>query len=507
MSDRRTPDVVFSFPELSRADAAVIAQELERELLRSGVSREEISIARSDKEAMDLGGLLLLFGGQMLGGAAQQLGKQSFDWLTKKYKVYIVAKGANGQSWTYGAEYRKGTQATMGGGAGLGALGVILLGASEFPGMQGLDNPAFAKSADLIRRTVTPEYSLFTATRELNLFDASLMPLDAIERIETFIDANPDINDYLIYYCGHGSYLRDRDRSYFLTLKSTKAGKEAFTGLKLQDLRLNLENRLVSKRLYLVLDCCFSGEAAREFMSDGSQEFMRHQIEEALPSSGWAVVTASSRSMVAMAPEGFDTAMFTGAFAEALRTGSPLFKTHFSLADLTDETRRRIIQTHGRDRAVAPLCVAAAQKDGDLTRVPLFINKAFDGAPKAAAPDDMAKFEAIAHEYASEFIPSRRAALENAYALWQRSAQPEVKNRISSLLNAAAEKDDSLSIRELAEQYRLLMDEPMGDRLERRATKNAPSATDRKAEEIPEPSNRAQAFGLVSPILSRSWLS
>jgi len=461
MASLPSPDLILSFPELSHSDALIIAQELEQELLRSGISKEEVSIVRSDKEAMDLGGLLMLFGTHFLEGAAQQLGRHSLDWLIEKYKVFIVAKAANGQNWTYGSQYRKGIQSVVRKDAGskFGTLGLILFGASEFPGMNGLDNPAFARSADLIRRTLTPEYLLFAGSKELNLFDTNLSPLETIERVEEFIDGSPDINDFLFYYCGHGSYLRDRDRSYFLTLKTTRAGKEAFTGLKLHDFRQSLEGRLANRRLYLVLDCCFSGEAAREFMSDNSQEFMRNQIAEALPPSGWAVITASPRTMVAMSPEGFDYTMFTGAFAETLRSGSPFFKTHFSLADLTDETRRRIIQTHGHARAVAPLCVAAAQKDGDLTRVPLFVNKAFDDTPPPPTPDDMEKFEAMAREFDSLFPASRKAALENVYALWMRTPQPEVKERIATFFSGALE-DDSFTVRGLAVQYNAVINEP-----------------------------------------------
>src|SRR5271166_929226 len=152
MASLPSPDLILSFPELSHSDALIIAQELEQELLRSGISKEEVSIVRSDKEAMDLGGLLMLFGTHFLEGAAQQLGRHSLDWLIEKYKVFIVAKAANGQNWTYGSQYRKGIQSVVRKDAGskFGTLGLILFGASEFPGMNGLDNPAFARSADLI---------------------------------------------------------------------------------------------------------------------------------------------------------------------------------------------------------------------------------------------------------------------------------------------------------------------------------------------------------------------
>ena len=458
MSTQPVPDVVLSFPELSHSEAVVIAQELEQLLLREGLSRDEVAIARSDKEAMDLGGVVLLFGTILAHEAAHKLAAHAVGWLIEKTKVFIVAKSASGQSWSYGEQYRKGIQSVVRNPAstGFGTLGVILLGASQYPGMQGLDNPSFARSAGLIRQTLTPEYSLFRATRELNLFDSPLLPLDIIEKIEEFIDNNPDINDFLFYYCGHGSYLRDSGRSYFLTLKATKAGKEAFTGLKLQDFRQSLELRLVNKRFYLVLDACFSGEAAREFMSVDAQDFVRNQIADALPASGWAVITASPRTMVAMAPEGCDYTMFTGAFADALRHGSPLLRTHFSLSDLTEETRRRIIQTYGPARAVAPQCIAAVQSEGDLTRAALFVNKAFDDAPAPAMPADMELFETIVREFDSPFAATRKAAMENAYKLWMKTNRPDVKERAQAFFAAALE-DDSVTIRNLAAQYKPLV--------------------------------------------------
>ena len=72
------------------------------------------------------------------------------------------------------------------------------------------------------------------------------------------------MRDVLIYYCGHGSFLRDR--TYFLTLAGTRRGFEASTGFKLRELRHDLENRLLDRRLHVVLDCCYAGEAVKEFM-------------------------------------------------------------------------------------------------------------------------------------------------------------------------------------------------------------------------------------------------
>jgi len=64
MPDEASRDAVtISFPDATTAEAVVIAQELERALREAGLNADSIHIARTNDEAMDLGGAVLILGG------------------------------------------------------------------------------------------------------------------------------------------------------------------------------------------------------------------------------------------------------------------------------------------------------------------------------------------------------------------------------------------------------------------------------------------------------------
>lgn len=378
-------DIAVSFPALTADEQAAFARELGQDLIRDGVDASGVRIARSDAEAMDLGGLVIIAAGalgwEFLTSAAKgageavgrEAGRDAYGYVRRKVEDLCRRRRiradvtARGHTWVLGGEYDRADPApdltVLGGRAG--TLGVVILGASRFPYCDGLDNPAFARSAVAARDLFAAPGPVFARTAVLDLFDSQAHPGEIVEAIERHIDAHPDMTDVLIYYCGHGSFTRDR--TYFLTLGGTRLGREASTGLKLKDLRHDLETRLADRRLYVVLDCCFAGEAAKEFMGASVDQAVEAAIHEALPPGGWLVLAASSASSVAMAPAGHNLTMFTGALVDVLRRASrPL-----SLDQITVETRRAILAAHG-GRAVLPECHAPRQSGGDLRRVPVF---------------------------------------------------------------------------------------------------------------------------------------
>ncbi len=453
MEQQDASGIVFSFPGLPADQAAQIADAFKAELLQNGIDGAQFRVARSSDETMALGGILLFLGMTFFETATRKAVEAVIDALVQKYKTYAVAKSADGQSWVYGAEHRKAGKPEMSARQGVdyGTLGLVLLGASRFPRMDGLDNEFFARSAALIKETFTPEYSLFSSTKVLDLFDSALSPADIIEKIEGFLDGNPDIRDLMMYYCGHGGFLSDR--SYFLTLRNTKAGGEATTGLKVRDMRLDLQSRLANKRWYLVLDCCFAGEAVKEFMASDTREFVRTQMTEAMPPSGWAVLVAAPRDMPAMAPAGQPYTMFSGALADTLKTGTPHLRRHFSFSDLADQTRRRIVEVYGHDRAVSPQSHAPMQNEGDLSRVPLFENKAIDlAAAYDAAPVHAAELEEIEQTFKSTFKEVRKGALNAAYTLYCGSANAALRKQVREFIEKARD-DDSREVSALASEY------------------------------------------------------
>jgi hypothetical protein len=151
-------------------------------------------------------------------------------------------------------------------------LGVVILGAStypHFPSARNLDNESFARSAAALRSLMADEdVCVFGKPAVLDLFNVDDDPTSIIRRIRDLLKSRPALTDILFYYCGHGAFLRDR--TYYLTLKETEPENEGFTGLPFRQMRLALEDQLMSKRLFIVLDCCLW--AGREGM-DGDRNW------------------------------------------------------------------------------------------------------------------------------------------------------------------------------------------------------------------------------------------
>ncbi len=84
MSTNDLDAVTITFPDLPSAEAAMMAREMERMLAEEAVPRGVIKVARTDAEAMDLGGALVILGGiggftflEVIKGAANEVGHQA----------------------------------------------------------------------------------------------------------------------------------------------------------------------------------------------------------------------------------------------------------------------------------------------------------------------------------------------------------------------------------------------------------------------------------------------
>ena len=436
--------VAITFPDLSPADAVMMTHELERELLDAGVPADAIQSDRSDAEAMDLGGVLVILGGisgfellkEAVKGAAGEAGHQAFKALSAQVRQAIngvcqrrrvsAAVTIPGERSIFGGEYM-GTKPAIAAPADIGTLGVVILGASKYPHLDGYDNPAFARSAAAAETLFGRKTPVFKNPVVLNLFDQPKTPAEIIEAIDQHMAAHADMRDLLIYYCGHGSFLRDR--TYFLTLTGTRRGREALTGLRLRDLRHDLEMKLLDRRLYVVLDCCYAGEAVKEFMGPSIERAVEGGVMEALPPHGWTVLTAAAPNREAIAPTGHELTMFTGALAHVLNGDEAGTGRTLSFTDIAYETDRYIQRTHGL-KAVRPQCHTPRQDAGNLARVPLF-------APPAPARQEHGR--KAAKERKSDAVSmDRKLDLSRAWSLlgagilvvmlvavvWRASVQP-----------------------------------------------------------------------------------
>ena len=119
----------------------------------------------------------------------------------------------------------------------------------------------------------------------------------------------------------------------------------------------------MDRRLYVVLDCCYAGEAVKEFMGPSIERAVEGGVTEALPGHGWTVLAASAADREAIAPRGQELTMFTGALAHVLGGDPAAAARTLSFADLAYEAGRYIQRTHGL-RAVRPHATRRAKTPG-----------------------------------------------------------------------------------------------------------------------------------------------
>jgi hypothetical protein len=250
----------------------------------------------------------------------------------------------------------------------------IVFGASEFPhgGPRIADNQAFARSADGFMRYLRRESGLnLPFDNVLNLFNESSSVFDQDQKITDFLSEKKEAKDIIIYYVGHGGFLSDRD--YFLALRSTRQHKEHLTGMQIKSLAESLQPLTAGRRLYLILDCCFAGEAVREFQTNELSTIIEKKTYENLPESGTSLLVAASKDEPAIAPADNPFTMFSESLLEVLQTGIVEKPSMLSLLDVGLQTRRLIESKYGLS-AVRPEVHAPKQGGGLTVTVPLFPN-------------------------------------------------------------------------------------------------------------------------------------
>src|SRR5580700_860822 len=139
----------------------------------------------------------------------------------------------------------------------------VVLGAEAFPRSKSFqESPAFGASARAVRAYLLRPTGLALPSEQLlDLFDSTAGPHDQYLALTDFLDENQGATDLLIYYVGHGGFFPNRD--YFLAIHGTRDGQEFATALEIEKLAFALQEGFRNKRVFIILDCCFAGEAVR----------------------------------------------------------------------------------------------------------------------------------------------------------------------------------------------------------------------------------------------------
>lgn len=260
----------------------------------------------------------------------------------------------------------------------------VILGASEFRRAPRLaQGRAFYNSArDFYDYLVGNDGLSIAVQNVLWLFDDTRSSSDQLTDVAAFLEGRctalkqegSGVTNMIFYYVGHGLFAGG-DRAYCLAIRNTDVTKEGFTCIRSSDLASTITGAARFVRKFLILDCCFSSAAYKEFQA-APLEASRVKLLEELPQRGTALLCSASAQDASLAPEGLGHTMFTGGLLAALKHGHPQLGSQLSLSELGDLVKARIRESYP-DNWVRPEVHSPDQREGDVASVPLFPNLAY----------------------------------------------------------------------------------------------------------------------------------
>ena len=258
----------------------------------------------------------------------------------------------------------------------------LLLGASEFPYASKLaQGRAFANSAEDFRKYLMEGLRLPPQNVGW-FFDDRRSPNDQLFEIESFLKrtrndlTNQGIppHDLIIYYVGHGHLAPDR--TYSLAIRGTREGIEGVSSIRVSDLSVVIKKNARYIRKLLILDCCFSAVAYKEFQS-GPQREANDKLLTGFPEWGTTLLCSSSSEKASLAPQGLAHTMFSDALLVALRKGDRRYSARLSVNELCELVKRNMREKAFPHETVRPEVHSPEQSQGDIARIPMFPNPAY----------------------------------------------------------------------------------------------------------------------------------
>jgi hypothetical protein len=314
----------------------------------------------------------------------------------------------------------------------------VVLGASSFRRAPKLtQGRAFYNSAqDFYEYLVAPDGLNLPQDNVIWLFDESGSPSDQLEDVSEFLerrtkelkDAKTPAKDLITYYVGHGLFWGP-DRAYCLAIRSTNERNEGPTSIRVSDLASIIKAHARFLRRFLIIDCCFSSSAQKEFQS-GPLEVARTKLLNELPQRGTTLLCSASAQDPSIAPQGLSRTMFSDGLLTSLRTLGPWL----SLSELGDLVIANLKEGYP-DTWVKPEVHSPDQREGNVANVHLFPNAAFAAkiaeeerrrTEAAKAEAEKAAAEREAQRKAEEERRSARA--ESNQHLWAQRWRADAAN-------------------------------------------------------------------------------
>ncbi|OUL19750.1 sulfatase-modifying factor protein [Nostoc sp. RF31YmG] len=193
----------------------------------------------------------------------------------------------------------------------------LLIGISEYePGLDPL--PSAVKDVEAMRRVLlNPEMGGFA---EGDVTVLKNPPRQEMEDAIYHLYANRQKDDLLLlYFSGHGVRVEDGD-FYFSTRYTRKnQGKLIPTSAVAATNVHRWMNQSKSKRLVVILDCCFSGAFAKGLTAKDSGTI---DLQQHLGGEGRAILTASTSTQYAFESDGLELSIYTHYLVEGIEKGA-----------------------------------------------------------------------------------------------------------------------------------------------------------------------------------------
>ncbi|WP_375495684.1 caspase domain-containing protein, partial [uncultured Nostoc sp.] len=194
----------------------------------------------------------------------------------------------------------------------------LLIGVSEYePGLNPL--PASVKDMQAIAKVLQhPEMGGFAEADIQQLENPD--PQKMQEAIETLFSDRRKDDLAIVYFSGHG--IKDESGKLYLATRLTRKNSQGqlikSTAVPASFIH-NIMSESPSKRLVIILDCCFSGAFAEGWSAkdDGSVD-----IRSQLGGEGRVALTSSTSTQYSFQQEGANLSTYTHYLVEGIETGA-----------------------------------------------------------------------------------------------------------------------------------------------------------------------------------------
>lgn len=259
-------------------------------------------------------------------------------------------------------------------------VGLVFIGSQRFPKSKHFHpSPAFFNSYQRIKSFFCDTGCIgLPSENMLDLFDSEEGPDDQDARISAFIEQlknHQQVSDIIIYYIGHGGYA-PQNGGYLLAIRTSRDDNLGISSITMKSLAGTISKKAKDLRTFIILDCCFSGEAKNVFQS-GQSHVLGKVIEDEFPSEGVALFCSSPSSDPSLIISERNITMFTEGLEKALRNGNHHINRPFlSLYELRKLTLQ-VIKELNPGEFVRPEVHSPGQGGGDIAEIAHFPNLGF----------------------------------------------------------------------------------------------------------------------------------